>query len=408
MQPSTGLPQELLDKIIDDLHDEPEALKHCALASNLLLRRSQSHLFFTIRVFHPKDSSRLLAVLKNKCHIYQHIRELVICKDERGSRDLDLIHVLRMLASLELLAIQGDYIKWHRLFTKETTDALIHLVRQPSVTTLRISGVLLVPFGFLAVHKHLSSLHLHFSILAFTHTLPLVSKMTTDSFEVTPWDTLSVMDATTLAALTRSNALFSKIKVLSFYNAKVLGHLALAVMQASCLTLEVITIRQAYSRTAASDQTNLYMVNFSTMPNLRRIAFHYPHATYTAVDFMEHCTIALTSFHRFISFSPSAVRMRNIEVRLVARFPVFNHEEWSSIPDFLGTATIWTAIDQSRDMPRSSATQGSPFQLDAVLEIGGRSVEELHTAASVWTNLIRTQTPSALAKRTVECRIIHV
>ncbi|RDB19079.1 hypothetical protein Hypma_014399 [Hypsizygus marmoreus] len=183
MQPSTGLPQELLDKIIDGLHDEPDALKPCALASRLLLERSQSHLFFTIRIHYPKASSRLLEVLKNNRRICQYIRELIVRKDESGLHDPDLIHVIRMLASLESLAIHGDDIKWNRLFSKEMTDTLVHLVRQPSVTTLRISNGHLVPFDFLAVHKHLSSLQLRSSILAFSRMqVPLVSEMTTDSW----------------------------------------------------------------------------------------------------------------------------------------------------------------------------------------------------------------------------------
>ncbi|RDB19078.1 hypothetical protein Hypma_014398 [Hypsizygus marmoreus] len=201
-------------------------------------------------------------------------------------------------------------------------------------------------------------------------------------------------------------------------------------MQASSLTLEAITLHRVHRHTGAYEQTHrayslpssvlpsqvanpalftASMFDFSTIPNLRCVAFYYPHTTSTAGAFMEHCTVALANFHSFISGNSSAARIRNIQVRLRAGFPLFDREEWLSILDFLGTTVIWTAIDQSLDMPRRSATRGSPFHLDVVLEIESRrSTGELYTAAPVWTSLVRTQMPFALAKGTVECRIIRV
>jgi len=52
---SPPLPPELLDHIINYLHDEPNALKACCLASKSWIQRTQQHLFSGVK-FHGSDS----------------------------------------------------------------------------------------------------------------------------------------------------------------------------------------------------------------------------------------------------------------------------------------------------------------------------------------------------------------
>ena len=49
------LPPEILDCIVDLLHDKPEALKLCCLVSKSLVPRTRTYLFASIRFQHPDD-----------------------------------------------------------------------------------------------------------------------------------------------------------------------------------------------------------------------------------------------------------------------------------------------------------------------------------------------------------------
>lgn len=49
-----SLPPEILDLIIDNLHDEPTTLKTCSVVSKSWIQRARKHLFVDIE-FHPPD-----------------------------------------------------------------------------------------------------------------------------------------------------------------------------------------------------------------------------------------------------------------------------------------------------------------------------------------------------------------
>jgi hypothetical protein len=53
---SPSLPPEILDLIVDHLHNEPTALKACCVVSKLWIQRTRTHLFSSIQ-FHPSTSS---------------------------------------------------------------------------------------------------------------------------------------------------------------------------------------------------------------------------------------------------------------------------------------------------------------------------------------------------------------
>lgn len=79
------LPSELLDRIIDFLHDDKKALSACSLAWRPLIPCARSHLFHIVK-FHKRDSERtLLAVF---CHplstVAPYLRHLFISDDQDG------------------------------------------------------------------------------------------------------------------------------------------------------------------------------------------------------------------------------------------------------------------------------------------------------------------------------------
>jgi hypothetical protein len=53
---SSPLPPEILDLIVDHLHDEPTALKACCVVSKAWIHRTRTHLFASVE-FHPSPSS---------------------------------------------------------------------------------------------------------------------------------------------------------------------------------------------------------------------------------------------------------------------------------------------------------------------------------------------------------------
>ena len=53
--PNTRLPQEILDHIVDLLHDKPETLKRCCLVSRSWVARARKHLFADIRFRSVED-----------------------------------------------------------------------------------------------------------------------------------------------------------------------------------------------------------------------------------------------------------------------------------------------------------------------------------------------------------------
>ena len=53
---SPSLPPEILDLIVDHLHDEPTALKACCVVSKSWIQRTRTHLFASVQ-FHPSTSS---------------------------------------------------------------------------------------------------------------------------------------------------------------------------------------------------------------------------------------------------------------------------------------------------------------------------------------------------------------
>ncbi|KAF9027632.1 hypothetical protein BDZ89DRAFT_886962, partial [Hymenopellis radicata] len=74
------LPQELVDSIVDHLHDDAAALQHCARVCRGWLPASRVHLFSRIHleINHSVNArcTRLLAVLERAPEIAPHIHEL--------------------------------------------------------------------------------------------------------------------------------------------------------------------------------------------------------------------------------------------------------------------------------------------------------------------------------------------
>ncbi|KAJ6556502.1 hypothetical protein DFH09DRAFT_564270 [Mycena vulgaris] len=80
------IPQELVNHIIDFLHDTPTDLKACALVSHAFLYEAQSHIFKELSIGHFGATTIDVAALWSRCqatlhtspHLVQHIHRLAL------------------------------------------------------------------------------------------------------------------------------------------------------------------------------------------------------------------------------------------------------------------------------------------------------------------------------------------
>ena len=104
-------PPEILDHIIDHLHDEPTTLKTCCLVSKSLVPRTRTHIFAHIE-FHPLDQS--VESWKNifsdpKSSPAHHTRTLTMCHPYliKAAHE-DMISVFCRVVRLELVGGYGE------------------------------------------------------------------------------------------------------------------------------------------------------------------------------------------------------------------------------------------------------------------------------------------------------------
>ncbi|KIP10416.1 hypothetical protein PHLGIDRAFT_115538 [Phlebiopsis gigantea 11061_1 CR5-6] len=108
-----AIPQELLDNIIDNLHDNRKSLAACSLVSRTWLACSHYHLFYTI-TFGKDDFlpySKTIRLLESSRSIRGHIRVLQIWSVATCVAPETLARVLDMFANLHTLRMYGTTCK---------------------------------------------------------------------------------------------------------------------------------------------------------------------------------------------------------------------------------------------------------------------------------------------------------
>lgn len=137
---SPALSQELLDYIVDFLHNNRRALRTCTLSSKCLLDASRHHLFGTVRVYGKADNDQLqrfISLLCNGSSVKWYIRKLEITSATGHIRHSIFFHL-----SLDTLQ-----------------EVLSHI---PSLRNLRLRGLRIVcPGHFSLPHTIASGPHLH-------------------------------------------------------------------------------------------------------------------------------------------------------------------------------------------------------------------------------------------------------
>lgn len=152
------IPQDVIDNIVDELSDDTDALKNCALVSHSFCLPGRRHFFSTIRLDRPSLSRNLYEQLSRNWSIRVYIRKLYILPASKSDdvywfmTDRFCPLILGMLQKLELLSL-GD--KTSRFFcwdwvSSELQLALADQVRSPSLVEFKIFRCLRLPISVLS------------------------------------------------------------------------------------------------------------------------------------------------------------------------------------------------------------------------------------------------------------------
>lgn len=155
------LPQELIDNIIDHLHNDSVSLLNCALVCRAWLSASRLHLFAKIHLHVPlpfidtplasRKFSRLLRLLHKHTELIPHIHELQIhfeCAGPNpepgffapGADDMLLPSLLTVFTHVRHLELSSNLgASWDSL-PPRVLHAIDTVVRQPSITYVRLSS----------------------------------------------------------------------------------------------------------------------------------------------------------------------------------------------------------------------------------------------------------------------------
>lgn len=166
---SRQLPQEIFDHIVDYFHDQPDALRICALVSSQWLSSARTHIFYRITLGPPKIATRssffsqrkpitscqrLYEVIESQINLGSelggipryireiHLREGVL-KHEWISQEPTLPRLLRTLNNVRRLEIRGAVsipLNWKRLSLDVKSTLLDHTLRLESFSELKLSN----------------------------------------------------------------------------------------------------------------------------------------------------------------------------------------------------------------------------------------------------------------------------
>ena len=162
MEPHTALPAEIVDQIIDYLHDSRESLQACALVCKSWQPRCLFHLWTTMSASPEKGAiDELSTFVVSTNHVAQRITEFSIS----GYRDVSFANLKAILASLTSLRT----LTLGEIFISQARSFELYVTSEPvvsSLTTLRIMHCSVIEqgvdafFRLLGLFGNIENLHL--------------------------------------------------------------------------------------------------------------------------------------------------------------------------------------------------------------------------------------------------------
>ncbi|KAK0192518.1 hypothetical protein F5146DRAFT_506633 [Armillaria mellea] len=158
MSQSIHIPQELVDIVVSNLHDDLPSLKTCALVSHSFLPLSQKGIFACIEVFIVPPPSRsgqtfqnLLSLLSGSPHISPFITSLEIyVHDPDLVQDQDLAQIIPILPYMSSvkrfrLSHTCELFDW-RYFTPYVQDALVQYWKTSQIVDFELEDICFIVF----------------------------------------------------------------------------------------------------------------------------------------------------------------------------------------------------------------------------------------------------------------------
>jgi hypothetical protein len=192
------LPPELIDYIIDYLHDSPSTLRTCARVCQAWVEPSRFHLFYCVDILKPRISSRNVAdslseLLRRSPNIALYIREFHLSMESRfnfqSALECILPHLLGKLTRLRKLVLLG--IPFTRLWS-DTRAAFRALFALPGLVHVEVRA--------LKVRKPE-----HFTSLLCPPLKRLSMDMDLDKFAIRPEDLRAVDEEVRAVELQKSS-----------------------------------------------------------------------------------------------------------------------------------------------------------------------------------------------------------
>ncbi|RDB17201.1 hypothetical protein Hypma_002005 [Hypsizygus marmoreus] len=364
------LPQELLDKIIDNLHHDFKSLKSCSLASSLLKLRSHKYLYSTIRLPDMNRIQRLRGLVNLNSMLLENVRKLEL--EPRWSwikEDTDLPCILRRATSLRSLIILGETCIWTRIH-RNTQDALIQAFRSSSLVNLSIHGIYFIPIPIFALDINVTYLVLR----------EIMFDASTDDFHNVTSADYSRMTVTTLeisfsnASLVHivvklPNSFITRIRHLIICDAGMTASLTHRIMTAARNSLESLRIQQ----TAKPFLEGMYHFITEYIEHLLKIPlrlvpprFHSAAQTHIAFylelrfgvtsDFELLATTALARVVDFLILNPTAARIQNLSICIIRPWEGHSIPDWGTFLHNFAAISHWAELDRILDLARGSVS----------------------------------------------------
>ncbi|KAK0226695.1 hypothetical protein IW262DRAFT_1363660 [Armillaria fumosa] len=158
------MPQELIDYILEYLHEDIPTLRTCSLVSHSFWSSTLLHIYHQIVLVHPSEldmfreyhpgrlyqCSNFFGLLRTNSDIARFVRTLSICSDVEGvqllGQDPSFPSIISKLSNLACIKmVNRNTLSDWMLFPEVSRSALLLVFQSPTLTTLHLDGMDNIP-----------------------------------------------------------------------------------------------------------------------------------------------------------------------------------------------------------------------------------------------------------------------
>ncbi|RDB15473.1 hypothetical protein Hypma_004258 [Hypsizygus marmoreus] len=353
-----ALPQELLDKIIDDVSCDLDALTFCALTSRSFRFRSQSHIFAIVHISSVAECDHLFTLLTQNPCLGEFPRHLALTSiDTWIYQSPNFPAILQKMASLRLLfmpSLQILPLQWEAL-SPETADALVAVFRNPNLQSLEMWHAFNIPVTVLRRDMKLAHL------LLYNVTFKGYGDADFQSVEEVPMELRLKHDL--------------ELKYLSLGRMPNAAVIAPQMLNAARQSLSTFQWREWLLYSIREESYFTY--DFSLLPTLRSLEFQI--AVVVGLpqipDFQPFLRTAFQNIINFIITNPSATHIEQFKICFVtllysdldpnsAQQPERPASTWSMVSEALEEIPqLWGELDRIFDVNTEAASRPSRLEI---------------------------------------------